>query len=119
MFCTITGDKHLSIILILESVLVPYQGSPTKIWVSHSRGLPRSTFFISKENRHYGTFIPNITISKDLGYLGAVRINLPKVIFSLSVNTTIITDCVSMDFPLQNKFAAFVKVLIFTINIFF
>lgn len=102
MFCSSNEATNIYLLLpVPESVLVPYQSSPTKIWVSHLRGLPRSTKLISELFRHFGTFIPNLTISNDLGYFGAVSLKLPRVIFSSSANTIVITDYVSMDFPLH------------------
>ena len=35
---------------------IPSKSSPTKIWVSHLRGLPRSTPEITSWHRHFGTF---------------------------------------------------------------
>ena len=78
MFCT---QRAANIYLYISVSLSSYleSGSPTKIWVSHSWGLPRSTssFLI---NRHYGTLRYSNHI-KDLGYFNSVSINYYRLFF--------------------------------------
>ena len=84
---------------ISKSVFIPYQNSPTIIWVSRLWGLPRFILIISNQTRLCGTFISTLSWLP-LDKVKAVSY-LPQVIFSLSTNTTIIADSASMDFPLH------------------
>lgn len=71
-------------------------GAPTIIWVSHSWGLPRSTFTVSSEATslwHFSGSVDHIA-SCDLGLPSAVKAAraLPYLIFSVSTNTTVISE---------------------------
>ena len=78
---------------------IPLNKCSYLIWIAHSRGLPRSTFYISIKATSLWHLQINLTLSDDLGYFIAVKL-MPWFIISSSTNTTIISDCVSMDFPL-------------------
>ena len=96
MFCTYKGDKHLSIFRSFIRSYFRHQGSPTIIWVSRSWGLPRFIIWFPKYS-----FLWHFTTYNLLRFLVAVSFKLLRVIYSPYMNTTIITDSASMDFPLH------------------
>jgi hypothetical protein len=105
-----SGGNHLSTNDISSVLLLVHflgESAPTIIWVSHSWGLPRSTLFISEKATSLWHFQSIHTISiKNLGIFPAVnqfRHQLPWLMTSPSTNTTRISACVSMDFPLHGK----------------
>jgi hypothetical protein len=92
-----SGGNHLSaskrVLLALLSVHFLREGAPTMIWVAHSRGLPRSTFAISRKASSLWHFQGNHTISqiRDLGTFPAVSLanaKLPWLMVSPGTNTT-------------------------------
>lgn len=119
MFCSIvlqsaspsySGGNHLSaqytrcICPSLRSF--PLRRLPYQIWVSRSRGLPRSTPTVSGRTPSLWHFQGIRTISNDLGAFPAVspvKTELPWLIVWPGTNTTGISACASMDFPLCPK----------------
>ena len=118
MFCTIvlitcTSYTGTSVVTICLHIFfsqkyvsfirwIPLNKCSYQIWIAHSRGLPRSTFYISIKATSLWHFQTILTVSiNDLGYFIAVKL-MPWLIVSSSTNTTIISDCVSMDFPLYH-----------------
>lgn len=96
----LSGSNHLSTgrttLPVPPSVHFLREGAPTIIWVSHSWGLPRSTFTVSSEATslwHFSGSVDHIARS-DLGLPSAVKAlkALPYLIFSVSTNTTVISD---------------------------
>ena len=103
MFCTLASGNHLSIIsnLLLDWFFL--KKCPYLNLGFYLVGFTRSTFIISNKTRLCGTFTDLysylILYSKDLEYKYSRYLSIPKVIVSLSTNTTTITGCGSMDFP--------------------
>jgi len=117
MFCTFVlqadfssyaGGNHLSTgdgAPVPPSVHFLPEGSSTIIWVSRSRGLPRSTSAVSSGTASLWHFQGYDAISCDLGASPAVspaEAGLPWLMNSPGANTTVIADRASMDFPLHS-----------------
>lgn len=103
MFCPVTRDNHLSTILCNT---VPYQfhltfrSSPTKFGFLACGVylVPLFSFLKTTSLWHFITLIHSL----DLRISVAVSF-LPRFIFLSGTNTTIISDCASMDFPLVSQ----------------
>ena len=68
-----SSSNHLSTIIDRLSIRsIPFRECPYLIWVSHSRGLPRSTFTISRKASSLWHFQEASTMSKGLGITSAV-----------------------------------------------
>ncbi len=112
------GGNHLSTdrSLSFPSFISEEKGAPTIIWVSRSWGLPRSTLFISEETTslwHFYRYSCHILLGLRQ-FPSRQSSRLPWLIVSPSTNTTSISACASMDFPLQisiHSFAAITRTL--------
>jgi hypothetical protein len=95
-------QKHA--LLSFSSFISKKESAPTIIWVSRSWGLPRSTLSISgKAPSLWHFYRYSCHIPENLGIFPAVSSRLlPWLIFSPGTNTTGISACASMDFPLQH-----------------
>lgn len=103
------SSNHLSTskCLSLFQLYSLIKDAPTNIWVTHSWGLPRSTQVVSYLTTSLWHFQGQYLIQKDLGIIPAVNLRrLPWLMILPSTNTTNISACVSMDFPLHVKIRA-------------
>lgn len=123
MFCSyFIGDKHLSTSIPSPTIHSFLSGEfPYQFWVSRLRGLPRSTLFISKKHRHYGTFIPNRVLPK---WFRPFRCRSQKcdyrLFFPYTQSLQASQPVRAWTFLYIMKNAAFVKILFFSsINNFF
>nr|DAW91253.1 MAG TPA: hypothetical protein [Bacteriophage sp.] len=81
MFCTsLKRQTFIYRISIPREFVSSQSGSPTIIWVSHSRGLPRSTSSISGLIVSLALYVYNNHI-KNLGYFNAVSKNYHWLFF--------------------------------------